>query len=422
MRLSKILFSLPKPQSGDVVAGISVALLALPQGLAYAELAGMPAKYGLYAAAIPSLLAAIFASSPYLQTGPVALTALLAYGALESLEEPFTEGFVELAALLALLVGGIRFLLGVFRLGKIADLLTDAVILGFTNGAAILIVFSQLPKSLGVQNSDSGILRSGWDAITTPGLWQFGAITFSVLTILIVLGGRLFNRLFPGVLVAVVFGIIISHLIDYSGPVVGELSGGFVSLKFNFDWTSFGDLLIPSAIIAIVGFAEPTAIARTFSKQDGSNWSPSKEFISQGIANMASAFSSSFPVGGSFGRSSLNKIAGAKTPWSGAITGAVVLGLLPLSSLLSELPSAILGATVIWAVMKLIKPLEFFDLVRNEPEQALIAMGTLFATLVTAPRIDRGIVLGVLLSFIAYLLKKFQVKRARNENGPPVSR
>ncbi len=422
MRLSKILFSLPKPQSGDVVAGISVALLALPQGLAYAELAGMPAKYGLYAAAIPSLLAAIFASSPYLQTGPVALTALLTYGALESLEDPFTEGFVELAALLALLVGGIRFLLGVFRLGKIADLLTDAVILGFTNGAAILIVFSQLPKSLGVQNSDNGILRSGWDAITTPGLWQFGAITFSVLTILIVLGGRLFNRLFPGVLVAVVFGIIISHLIDYSGPVVGELSGGFVSLKFNFDWTSFGDLLLPSAIIAVVGFAEPTAIARTFSKQDGSNWSPSKEFISQGIANMASAFSSSFPVGGSFGRSSLNKIAGAKTPWSGAITGAVVLGLLPLSSLLSELPSAILGATVIWAVMKLIKPLEFFDLVRNEPEQALIAMGTLFATLVTAPRIDRGIVLGVLLSFIAYLLKKFQVKRARNENGPPVSR
>ena len=411
MRFPKIFFSLPKPQSGDVVAGISVALLALPQGLAYAELAGMPAKYGLYAAAIPSLLAAIFASSPYLQTGPVALTALLAYGALESLEDPFTEGFVELAALLALLVGVIRFLLGVFRLGRIADLLTDAVILGFTNGAAILIVFSQLPKSLGVQNSDNGILRSGWDAITTPGLWQFGAITFSVLTILIVLGGRLFNRLFPGVLVAVVFGIIISHLIDYSGPVVGELSGSFVSLKFNFDWSSFGDLLLPSAIIAIVGFAEPAAIARTYSKQDGSNWNPSKEFISQGVANMASAFSSSFPVGGSFGRSSLNKIAGAKTPWSGAITGAVVLGLLPLSSLLSELPSAILGATVIWAVMKLIKPLEFFDLMRNEPEQALIAAGTLLATLLTAPRIDRGIVIGLGLSLIGYLFDRFRLNK-----------
>ena len=153
----------------------------------------MPAKYGLYAAAIPSLLAAIFASSPYLQTGPVALTALLAYGALESLEKPFTEGYIELAALLALIVGGIRLLLGICKLGKIADLLTDAVILGFTNGAAILIVFSQLPKSLGVQNPGSGILRSGWDAIASPDMWHFGAITFSILTILIVLGGRLLN-------------------------------------------------------------------------------------------------------------------------------------------------------------------------------------------------------------------------------------
>ncbi len=422
MRISRINLTVSKPRSGDVVAGVSVALLALPQGLAYAELAGMPAKYGLYAAAIPCLLAAIFASSPYLQTGPVALTALLAYGALESLEKPFTEGFIELAALLALIVGGIRFLIGVFRLGKIADLLTDAVILGFTNGAAILIVFSQLPKSLGVQHSESGILRSGWEAITTPDIWQFGAITFSVLTILIVLGGRLLNRLFPGVLVAVVFGILISHLIDYSGPVVGELSGSFVSLKFNFEWNSFGELLLPGAIIAIVGFAEPAAIARTFSKQDGSIWNPSKEFVSQGIANMASAFSSSFPVGGSFGRSSLNRLAGAETPWSGAITGAVVLALLPLASLLSELPSAILGATVIWAVIKLIKPFDFLELIRNDFGQALIAIGTLLATLITAPRIDRGIVLGILLSFIAYLFKKFQVRGATNENGPPVSR
>ena len=421
MRLSKI-FSLPKPQGGDLVAGVSVALLALPQGLAYAELAGMPAKYGLYAAALPSLLAAIFASSPYLQTGPVALTALLAYGALESLEKPFTEGYIELAALLALIVGGIRLLLGICKLGKIADLLTDAVILGFTNGAAILIVFSQLPKSLGVQNPGSGILRSGWDAIASPDMWHFGAITFSILTILIVLGGRLLNRLFPGVLLAVVFGILISNLVGYSGPEVGELSGSFVALKFNFEWSSFGELLLPGLIIAVVGFAEPAAIARTFSKQVGSTWNPSKEFVSQGVANMASAFSSSFPVGGSFGRSSLNKIAGAKTPWSGAITGAVVLALLPLSSLLSELPSAILGATVIWAVMKLIKPLEFIDLMRNEPQQAIIAVGTLLATLITAPRIERGIVLGVLLSCIAYLLKKIQVRRAVNKNGPPVSR
>jgi MFS superfamily sulfate permease-like transporter len=118
----------------------------------------------------------------------------------------------------------------------------------------------------------------------------------------------------------------------------------------------------------------------------------------------------------------LNKVAGAKTPWSGAITGAIVLSLLPLASLLSELPSAILGATVIWAVVKLIKPFDFLDLLKNDFGQALIAIGTLVATLLTAPRIDQGIVLGVLLSFIVYLFKKYQVKRGANENGSPVSR
>tara|TARA_B100000214_G_scaffold231221_1_gene168594 strand:+ start:80 stop:1348 length:1269 start_codon:yes stop_codon:yes gene_type:complete len=422
MRLSGGAWIMPKPRSGDLIAGISVALLALPQGLAYAELAGMPAKYGLYAAAIPSLLAAIFASSPYLQTGPVALTALLAYGALESLEEPFTEGFIELAALLALIVGSIRFLLGILKLGRIALLLTDEVILGFTTGAAILIIFSQLPKSLGIETSDSGILRSGWEAITTPQLWQIEPIVFSAATILIILCGRLFHRLFPGVLVAVVCGILISHLTNYSGPVVGELSGSFVSLKFSFKWSAFTDLLLPGTIIAVVGFAEPAAIARTFSKQDGSSWNPSKEFVSQGVANIASAFSNSFPVGGSFGRSSLNRLAGAETPWSGAITGAFVLAVLPLASLLSELPSAILGATVIWAVIKLIKPIDFFELVKSNPSQALIAFGTFLATLLTAPRIDRGIVIGLLLSFIAYLLKKYQIFRLINKNGSPVSR
>ena len=404
-------FSFSKPSAGDLIAGVSVALLALPQGLAYAELAGMPAKYGLYAAAIPSILAAIFASSPYLQTGPVALTALLTYGALEGLAQPFSPEFIELAALLALLVGVIRLILGILKLGKIANLLTDAVITGFTTGAAILIIFSQLPKSLGVDGVKGGVLSSGWKSISNPELWELNAILFSVATIIVIFGGRFLHRLFPGVLIAVVCGIAISKATDYSGPVVGELSGGFISLKFSFEWGSLTDLLLPAIIIAIVGFAEPAAIARTFAKEDKSNWNPNKEFVSQGVANLASAISNSFPVGGSFGRSSLNKIAGAETPWAGAITGIFVLAVLPLVFLLEELPSAILGATVIGAVIKLIKPLEFFKLAVDETQQGLIATGTLIATLLTAPRIDRGIVIGLGLSLIGYFLDRFRLNK-----------
>ncbi len=414
---------LTRPSSGDIIAGISVALLALPQGLAYAELAGMPAKYGLFAAALPSLFAAVFASSPYLQTGPVALTALLTYGALQGLSEPFSEEFIELAALLALLVGIIRLLLGVFQLGKIANLLTDSVILGFTNGAAVLIVFSQLPKSLGVDNAEGGVLKAGWEALVHPDLWQLDAVLFSLATIFVIFGGRLFHRLFPGVLVAVISGIIISEVTNYQGSVVGELTGGFISLKFQFDWSSFVDLLLPATVIAIVGFAEPTAIARTFSKEDGSIWNPNKEFVSQGVANLVSALSNAFPVGGSFGRSSLNKFAGAETPWAGAITGAFVLAVLPLTPLLSELPSAILGATVIGAVFRLIKPKEFFALSVKRSDQALIAIGTFIATLITAPRIDRGVILGLLLSFFGYLVHRSKNRKIlKSKDEPPVSR
>ena len=405
-------FSFSKPSVGDIVAGVSVALLALPQGLAYAELAGMPAQYGLYAAAIPSILAAIFASSPYLQTGPVALTALLTYGALQGIEDPFTAGFIELAALLALLVGAIRLILGILKLGKLANLLTDAVITGFTTGAAILIIFSQLPKSLGLEETTGGVLAAGWDSITNPDVWQLGAIIFSIATIIVIFGGRFLHRLFPGVLIAVVCGIVISKAINYSGPVVGELSGGFISLKFSFEWGSLASLLLPAIIIAIVGFAEPAAIARTFAKEDNSIWNPDKEFVSQGVANIAAAISNSFPVGGSFGRSSLNKIAGAESPWAGAITGAFVLAVLPLVFLLEELPSAILGATVIGAVVKLIKPLEFYKLIMDETQKGLIAAGTLIATLLTAPRIDRGILIGLVLSLIGYFSDRFQLNKA----------
>ena len=394
------------PTTGDFVAGISVALLALPQGLAYAELAGVPAQYGLYAAALPCLLAAVFASSPYLQTGPVAVTALLTFGALQGIAEPQTAEYVELAALLALFVGIIRLVFGVLRLGKIANLLSENLILGFTSGAAILIVLSQLPKALGVEASNGGVIRSGFNALANPTQWHGLAILFSIGTIILMFGGRRFHRLFPGVLIAVVAGILISWAMSYSGSVVGELDSGFISLDFSFAWSSASQLIVPAFVIAIVGFAEPAAIARTFAVEGKTSWNSDKEMISQGVANIASAISQAFPVGGSFGRSSLNHFAGATSTWSGAITGAFVLVALPFTFLLEYLPSSILGATVIGAVIRLIRPKDFLNLIRNSYGDAVVGLGTLIATLVTAPRIERGILIGLFLSLLNSYFKR----------------
>lgn len=403
------LTTMPKPTMGDVVAGISVALVALPQSLAYAEIAGMPPQYGLFASAVPPILAALFVSSRYLQTGPVALTALLTFGALEPLAEPASAGYIALAAALALLVGVFRVLFGLLRLGGLAYLLSEPVLTGFTTGAAVLILSSQLPRMLDVTPEGDGVLADAFDALMSPGEWELAAIGFALMTLVFMFGGRKLHALFPGVLVAVIVGIVISAAAGYSGSTVGELDGGFVSLNVDFPWDRIGDLVVPALVIALVGFAEPSSIARTFAAQEREPWDANREMVSQGVANIAAAFSGAFPVGGSFSRSSLNKLAGASSAWAGAITGAFVLLALPLTPLLEDLPGAILGAIVLGAVIKLVRLDALFELARVNWVQALVGLGTFAATLVSAPRVERGVLVGVGLALFAHLYRELKV-------------
>ena len=400
---------MPKPTMGDVVAGISVALVALPQSLAYAEIAGMPPQYGLFASAVPPILAALFVSSRYLQTGPVALTALLTFGALEPLAEPASADYIALAAALALLVGVFRVLFGLLRLGGLAYLLSEPVLTGFTTGAAVLILSSQLPRMLDVTPEGDGVLADAFDALMSPGDWELAAIGFALMTLVFMFGGRKLHALFPGVLVAVIVGIVISAAAGYSGSTVGELDGGFVSLNVDFPWDRIGDLVVPALVIALVGFAEPSSIARTFAAQEREPWDANREMVSQGVANIAAAFSGAFPVGGSFSRSSLNKLAGASSEWAGAITGAFVLLALPLTPLLEDLPGAILGAIVLGAVIKLVRLDALFELARVNWVQALVGLGTFAATLVSAPRVERGVLVGVGLALFAHLYRELKV-------------
>jgi SulP family sulfate permease len=397
------------PSTGDIVAGISVALVALPQSLAYAELAGMPPQYGLFASALPPLLAAIFVSSRYLQTGPVALTALLTFGALSSIAEPATAEYIELAALLAIMVGVLRVVLGLVRLGSVAYLLSEPVLAGFTTGAAILIVSSQLPRVFGVERGDDGVLVEAGKAIGKVGDWEWGAILFAVGTAVVIVGGRRLHKLFPGVLVAVAGSVIISGALGYDGSIVGELDGGFLSLKFDFPWGSAGDLIVPAIAIALVGFAEPSSIARTFAARERQPWNANREMVSQGVANLASGISGAFPVGGSFSRSSLNHLAGATSPWSGAITGAFVLAALPLTPLIEDLPSSVLGAIVVVAVIKLIALRGLWEIATHSPAQSFVAVGTLAATLLSSPRVERGVLIGIGMAIAVHLYRELTV-------------
>ncbi|MFA9565547.1 MAG: SulP family inorganic anion transporter [Acidimicrobiales bacterium] len=394
---------LGRPTSGDVVAGASVGLVLLPQSMAYAELAGLPAYVGLFAAVLPPLLAALFVSSPYLQTGPTAMMALLTFGALEGRAALGSDEYIKLAALLALIVGVTRVVLGVLRLGPVAYLMSEPVLLGFTSAAAVLILASQLPVIFDVTAEGDGVLARGWWTLTHPADWEPAALLLALLTLVLMLAGPRIHRLFPGVLVAVALGTALTAAGVYEGSTVGDLPGGFLSLSVDVPWGDAPGLIIPGMIIALVGFAEPASIARTFASADRQRWDASKELVSQGVANLASSVSGAFPVGGSFSRSSLNRMAGATTRWSGAVTGLVVLLFLPVSPIFEDLPRAILGAIVFGAGYKLIQARAMVGLWTTSPPQAALAWTTFAVTLMMAPRVDLGIMVGVALAILSHV-------------------
>ena len=215
----------------DVLAGLSVALVLIPQSMAYAELAGMPSHHGLYAAAVAPIAAALFASSPYLQTGPVALTALLTLAALVPLAEAGTVEFVGLAALLALVVGVVRMLVGQMKAGWLSYLMSRPMLSGFTSAAAILIVSSQLPSALGSAAPAGKLLTSAAWAIAHPTSWEVVSIGLTAATLLVVLGSRAIHALIPGILLAAAGGLVFSRLTGFAGSTVGEIPSGVLVLR-----------------------------------------------------------------------------------------------------------------------------------------------------------------------------------------------
>jgi sulfate permease, SulP family len=384
-----------------------VGLILVPQSMAYASLVGVPPERGLYVAAAATLAAAPFASSPYLQTGPVGVTALLAFGAVSGMAAPQSGDYLALMTLLALTVGTLRLMVGLFRLGGIAYLMSQPVLAGFMPAAAVVIMASQVPSALGAEGGHGGILRAATSTLVHTGSWDGGSVALSALTLVLMFGGRRLHPLFPGVLLAVVVGVLVGRLDAFHGPVVGSVSAGLPPFPSHLPWSSIPHLLVPGVVIAVVGFAEASAIARTFATSDRSTWDPNQEFVSQGVANLAAAGVGGFPVGGSLSRSSLNRFAGARTHWSGAMSGLTVLALLPLVSLVSSLPKAVLGTVVIGSIAGLLDVGPVLELRRYSRMQFSVSATTFLLTLALAPRVQTAVVIGVVLAVAAHLRREF---------------
>lgn len=385
----------------EVLAGLTVALVMVPQAVAYAGLAGMPLVTGLYACLIPALLAVLFGSANRLSVGPAALTCVLIGASLTGMAEPGSAKWVSLAVWLSLLSGGIQLLLGLGHYGWLINLVSAPVMMGFTQAASLLIMASQVPALLGVKAwrwdvSTWSDWLTGWPAL-------FGLGSLAVLLLL-----RKFKPRWPGIMLVMGAASALGYVTGYAehGAIVGLLPSGLP----DFYWPHWpglemlNQLWVPAMVIALVSFLETASSARIECQRDGKRWDDSTELFSQGLAKLASAFSGSFPTSTSFSRSALMLYAGARSGWAVvASVGFVLLALLILMPALQFVPRSVMAAAVIVSVLNLFQPRQFLKLWRIDRVETLTAGVTFAITLATAPRIYWGVMTGVLVGLSHFL-------------------
>ncbi len=403
---------------GDLLAGVTVALVLVPQSMAYAQLAGMPAYYGLYASLLPVAVGAMWGSSHQLATGPVAMVSLLTGSTLAQFATPGSVQFVAHAITLALMVGAIQLALGAFRLGALVNFLSHPVIVGFTNAAAIIIALSQLDKMLGVQRPRSDrFLADVWGVLGAASGTHWPTLAIGATALAVMLAGRRFAPRVPWVLVTAVLCTLVSWASGFEragGAVVGGIPQGLP--PFAWPQFSLGTLvtLFPTAlVITLVGFMEAISIAKSMATRTRQRIDANQELVGQGLANLASALSGSFPVSGSFSRSAVNLSTGAVTGFSSVVTAALVLlSLLLLTPLLHHLPQAALAAIIIQAVVGLVSFSALKHAWQAHRHDGAAAAVAFAATLLLAPHLDLGILVGGGLAIILYLYRTMRPRVA----------
>ncbi|WP_326553076.1 SulP family inorganic anion transporter [Micromonospora sp. NBC_01813] len=391
----------------DLVAGLTVAVMLVPQSMAYAALAGMPPVTGLYAAVVPVLVYALLGTSGALAVGPVAITALMTSTALVPLAAGDPGRYAALAGLLALLVGTIQVLMGVLRLGALVNFMSHSVLSGFTSAAAIVIAASQLKDLLGLRADRAenlpGIVGSLWQAAPTvhPLTVAVGAASVAGLLLL-----RRYRPKLPGALLVVAAVTIASAALAFGArgvPILADVPGGLPVP--DLPSIALADLraLLPAAVaIALVAYMEGIAVAKSLAARSRQQVAPNTELVAVGAANLAAGAFHAFPVAGGFSRSAVNFSAGARTPVASLVTAAVVAATASLlTPALHHLPKAVLAAIVVVAVLGLVDWREARSAWRVRRTDGLTLGLTFLVTLVAG--VEPGLAVGVAFSLAVFL-------------------
>ena len=387
----------------DLSAGLTVGIMLIPQGMAYAMIAGLPPIYGLYASTIPLLIYAFLGTSRHLAVGPVAMVSLLTAAGIGTLAEGGTEVYIALAITLAFLVGLIQFLLGIFRLGFLVNFLSHPVISGFTSAAALIIGLSQLKHLLGINLTGSHHVHEVlWHAIERIGETNWITFGIGVGGILLLIGLKNWFRSIPAPLVLVVSSILLVYGLDLPTQdvkIVGAIPSGLPSFSIpDLNWNTLQSILPVALAISLVSFMESIAVAKAIqSKHKNYKVVPNQELKALGLANLFGSFFQSYPVTGGFSRTAVNDQAGAKTGMASVISAfLIVLTLLYLTPLFYYLPNAVLASIIMVAVFGLIDVQEAKHLWTTNRSDFWMLAVTFFATL--ALGVEQGIGIGVVLS------------------------
>jgi len=395
---------------GDFIAGITVGIILIPQGIAYALIAGLPPIYGLYTALVPQIIYAIFGSSRQVAIGPVAMDSLIVAAGVSTLALAGTDSYIEIAILLAFMVGAFQLLMGIFRLGFIVNFLSRPVISGFTSAAALIIGFNQFRNLFGVDFTRSNQIQDVaidiWKHISELDI-PTTIIGFSAALIIIV--SRKVNKKIPNALLVVILGIV---TVKYFGgtfesvAIIKEVPSGLPSFGVpEIDIDQLKELMPIALTLVLVGFLETISIGKSLeAKQDEYRIRPNQELVALGIGNMVGSLFKAYPSTSSFSRSAINQESGATTGMAALVSvGMVIVTLLFLTPVFYYLPKAVLAAIIIVAVFGLVNIKDGIHLWKTNNLDFWLLFTTFVSTLFLG--IEYGIFAGVGLSMIILIFR-----------------
>ena len=399
----------------DSIAAFTGALIVLPQAVAFATIAGLPPEYGLYAAMVPAIVAALWGSSWHLVSGPTTAISIVVFASISPLAEPGSPQYIGLVLTLTLLAGLIQLAMGLARLGTLVNFISHTVITGFTAGAAILIAASQIKHFFGIDMPRGAHFHQV--------LIQFGAhipdiqpwvMTVGVVTLVSGVLARRHLKKLPYMIVAMVVGSVVATLINFQFGAdatgirtVGALVASFPPLSVpDFSFAAIQQTLFPATIIAILALTEAVAIARSVAVKSDQRIDSNQEFVGQGLSNIAGSFFSSYAGSGSFNRSGVNYASGAKTPLAAAMSAVfLLLIVLLVAPLAAYLPIASMAAILFIVAWSLIDFHHIREIVKRHKQERIVLILTFVGTLVD---LERGIFLGILVSLLFYLYRTSQ--------------